>query len=281
MRGIGVDAGTPTPLIEGCHVPLHRPAPPAPPAGPLARFSPLANRAWRESPLRHFREQVVAELLVDAREVVLEPGSVYFSGSRHADTEVLALVVDGLVRAVITDSHGREMTIRYGGRGTVVGLPPVILGDSRGGGPSEEWLEAGGASLRGEALQRTTLLKLSPARFRNIASRHPDVAWASARYVIRETLAGQRLLAYGVFFPVRARVAQHLLHLAVRDGEALMVRVTHQDIANSIGTVREVVSRVLRALQDEGLVERDGQALRIVDPVALHAICARAMGDGD
>jgi len=48
------------------------------------------------------------------------------------------------------------------------------------------------------------------------------------------------------------RVARHLLRLS--DGSNGAVRVTHQEIASELGTSREVVSRILKDLEHDGLV---------------------------
>lgn len=48
------------------------------------------------------------------------------------------------------------------------------------------------------------------------------------------------------------RVARHLLRLS--DGSSGAVRVTHQEIASELGTSREVVSRILKDLEHDGLV---------------------------
>lgn len=243
-------------------------------ANPFVGFASNVRSAWNESFMAEFDDAAIAALLEDAREVRLEAGEVFYRGTHHADMVTLALVISGLLRTAVADHQGREMTLRYATEGAVVGLPAVILAGAPPAGERADplWLQVGGGSVSGEALQRSYVLKLSPARFRRMVSEQAAIAWPLVRYVARETLAIQQLLAEGVFLPVRARVARHLLDLAQRDGRNLMVRATHQEIANAIGTVREVVSRVLRSLQAEGQVLREGNDLILVDAAALHAM---------
>jgi CRP-like cAMP-binding protein len=80
----------------------------------------------------------------------------------------------------------------------------------------------------------------------------------------------QELIATNVFSPIRTRVARHLLMLATKQGREMVLRVSHQEIADAIGSVREVVSRALCRFQDEGLVERRGRLLVLRDPRALY-----------
>jgi CRP-like cAMP-binding protein len=47
---------------------------------------------------------------------------------------------------------------------------------------------------------------------------------------------------------------------------------THQDIANMINTSRETVTRALLALIQQGVVQKEGNRLVILDPVALQKL---------
>jgi CRP-like cAMP-binding protein len=73
---------------------------------------------------------------------------------------------------------------------------------------------------------------------------------------------------------MRQRVARHLLDLAVRESEGLVVYASHQNIADAIGSVREVVSRVLRELRADGLVDRAGERIILRRPTELHRLVA-------
>ena len=50
--------------------------------------------------------------------------------------------------------------------------------------------------------------------------------------------------------------------------------VTHQAIANELGSAREVVSRVLARFEREGLIESERGRIRVVDPAGLKRIAA-------
>jgi CRP-like cAMP-binding protein len=84
----------------------------------------------------------------------------------------------------------------------------------------------------------------------------------------------EQMLADGLFLSIRARVARHMMDLAVSHDGALVVAEGHQEIAEAIGSVREVVSRTLVQLRDEGVVDRRGGETVLRDPAALHAIAA-------
>jgi CRP/FNR family transcriptional regulator len=53
------------------------------------------------------------------------------------------------------------------------------------------------------------------------------------------------------------------------------VHATHQVLADELGSVREIVSRLLRVFEDKGWVDLAREKIRIIDPAALTAL-ARA-----
>ena len=66
---------------------------------------------------------------------------------------------------------------------------------------------------------------------------------------------------------VTGRLAKLLLDQAAQGQDA--VPLTRQQMAARLGTIREMVSRALRDLEDEGLVSRDGRQIVIADRAAL------------
>jgi CRP-like cAMP-binding protein len=63
-----------------------------------------------------------------------------------------------------------------------------------------------------------------------------------------------------------------MLDLAERDAGQLVVAASQQDIADAIGSVREVVSRAVLWLRDEGLIRRSGRVYVLDNPAGLHAM---------
>ena len=79
--------------------------------------------------------------------------------------------------------------------------------------------------------------------------------------------------AINTFGSVRQRVAAHLLDLASaqqRPGGQLMARVSQQELADAVGSVREVVARVLREFRRDRLVATAPDRIHVLDPAGLH-----------
>lgn len=49
---------------------------------------------------------------------------------------------------------------------------------------------------------------------------------------------------------------------------------THQELANELGSVREVISRMLRHFADQGLISLERGSIWVLDPVALQQLVA-------
>lgn len=68
------------------------------------------------------------------------------------------------------------------------------------------------------------------------------------------------------------RVAAFLLEEASIEGTN-QLKITHEMIANHLGSPREVITRMLRYFQNEGLVRLSRGAVALTDPDALVALC--------
>ncbi|WP_259311336.1 Crp/Fnr family transcriptional regulator [Capillimicrobium parvum] len=209
------------------------------------------------SPLASCTPALAENLLSDAREVTLGPGATFYRGTHHAETEKLGLVVTGLLRTFRRSLDGRQVTLRYAGPGRLIGLPAVL---------------GGGAGAEGQALLESQVLVLSASRFRAVARRDPDLAWAVAEHLADIVRHLSDNLSSHLFLPMRSRVAHHLLDMASAEGDRLVVRSSHQDLADAVGSVREVVSRTLRELTSAGYISRENGVLVINDPNSLHGV---------
>lgn len=214
---------------------------------------------WQGCALRKALGVNADELLADAREQVFEFGEVVYD---MTDTSPLILIVKGLVRVYCTSAQGRQATVRYAVPGNVVGLPFVLAPE----------IMAESEKFAVQALSRSHVLSFSPRTFRRVAQSNAQNMWPLFRELAESMITGQRLLSQNVFQPIRVRVARHMLDLSEKRENGLVVTVSQQDIADAIGSVREVISRVIVQLRDEGLIRREDGAYVIVDPTRLHMV---------
>jgi CRP/FNR family cyclic AMP-dependent transcriptional regulator len=209
--------------------------------------------------LSHLRElpaDVLEDLLTGAVRVKVPASSVFHREGE--DAPHLELVVSGLVRVYVTAPDGRTMTVRYCRPGALLGVMSLFIP---------------GFALPGtvQALVDAELLALSPSVARRAAAHDLRVARAFLREQSERAISFLYEVPGSVFTTVRQRVARHLLDLAAERGPELVVPVSQQQLADAVGTVREVVVRVLRELRTAGVIRTERDRIVIVDPARLAA----------
>jgi CRP/FNR family transcriptional regulator len=217
------------------------------------------------SHLRDLPPDLIGKLTAEARRVGIPAGE-----TTHREGEVepyLELVVRGLVRVHVSAPDGRTMTVRYCRRGALIGAPTLYaVGVERRFGI--------------QALSNSELLRLRPAIVRNLADRDARVATALLQETSERVLSFVAELSGTAFATVRQRLVRHLLDLASerQRGPELIAPLTQQELADAIGTVREVVVRVLRELREEGVIRTGRYGIAIEDPERLFGAAVARRG---
>jgi len=169
-----------------------------------------------------------------------------------------ALVIEGLLRVYMTSAEGRQVTVRYARDGDVLGIAVLV------GGPVDVGVQA---------LASSSLFSIDSRTLTQAARRDARVAWAVAEELNRRLYETLQQTAVNAFGSVKQRVAAHLLDLASaqqRPRGGLVARVSQQELADAVGSVREVVARVLRDLRLAGIVATASDSVLILDAPRLH-----------
>jgi CRP-like cAMP-binding protein len=220
--------------------------------------------AIAESSLDALSAAGLEELLASAYLTRHAAGTQFLYSYHNLPSDPPGLVVDGLLRVFRRDPDGRETTARYVNLGDLVGLTGLLAS-----GRQRMLAER----LNTDVVHATAVLRFDPAAFERVFDSEPAFARSLCRYLFARLLITQETLTGSMLLPVRARVAGHLLDLAERCGSELLVTAKPRRLAAASGSVREVVSRILRDLEREGVLKRDGSdRLRLVDTAALHRI---------
>ncbi|MEW2504063.1 Crp/Fnr family transcriptional regulator [Amycolatopsis sp. CA-161197] len=212
--------------------------------------------AWRHSHLAELPEDVRDAMLAEAFVVTVPAGNVIGENNRPT----LALIHSGLTRVVLSGPDGRTATVRYAGAGQILGLTSAIANGS-------PWL--------GYAITECRITFLNPETLRRFGQTDARVAWSLARQMARVCYEVIDTLGANVFGTIDQRVSRHLLELAVRQPEGLVVMADQHELAQSVGSVREVVARSLRSLRERGVLRRLPKGgLLIVRPEVLEGVAA-------
>jgi CRP/FNR family transcriptional regulator, cyclic AMP receptor protein len=217
------------------------------------------SSAVARSHLAPLPPEVLAELLSGAVRERVPAGALTHRQGEPAPH--LELVLSGLVRVFVTAPDGRTMTVRYCRPGALIGAVSLF---------SPGFL----MPATTQALVPAEVLKLAPAVARRAAARDVRVAGAFLRELSERVLSFVHEIPDSAFATVRQRVARHLLdlaseHAAQAAGPPLAVRVSQRELAEAVGTVREVVVRIMRELRADGVVRTGRDEIVIVDPTRL------------
>jgi CRP/FNR family transcriptional regulator len=124
-----------------------------------------------------------------------------------------------------------------------------------------------------QAITDSSLYALSVSQLKRLMSSDVRVANALCMEMAMRLQDYFGVLAAAHFGTLRQQVVRHILDLAAESqrGTTLIAPITQQELADAVGSVREVVARVLKALKKEGLVESGKGGITLINPVALQA----------
>lgn len=199
------------------------------------------------------------QALITQRAVLREvPAGAVLSG---AGTDCMGLLVlrSGRLRAYVLSQDGREVTLYRLTAGEIcLFSASCVLGTAQ-------------MDLTVEAEQDSTVWVIPPDVFRQIS--HESAA--AAGYV--NTLMARRfsevmwLVEQVMWQSMDRRLAAFLLEESELEHTDTL-RLTHEQIANHLGTAREVVTRMLRYFQSEGMVRLSRGTVAITDRRRLEAL---------
>lgn len=185
----------------------------------------------------------------------LRKGAVLFRSGD--DARAFLIVLEGRVTVTITGPNGREIMLYEVSRGeTCVQTTFAMLG----GQPYE------GEATVTEAAEAVAIPRPLFDRLMSESTAFRSFVFASFGRRLTDVI---HLLEKVAFVPIESRLAAMLLD---RAGDSARISVTHQDLAATIGSAREVVSRRLDGLRDRGVVELGRGVVTIVDRKALRDI---------
>src|SRR5262245_12585962 len=210
----------------------------------------LADTFWTELP------EPVLQRMLSCSSVRHVPARGTIFGL--ADPEPRAgILLDGTARAFLAAADGRQLTVRYARRGAFLARRSYLLG--------------GHSPVAIHAVTDVELLELDARPFLALVETEATVARAVLAELSRRLEDVYATVADSAFGTVREKIARHLLALSAdgRAGDRRIAPITQQELADGVGTMREVAARVLRDLRREGIVATTPGAIEILDPAKL------------
>lgn len=174
------------------------------------------------------------------------------------------IISRGQVRLFKSSPSGREQVLAVNVAGESVAEVPVF--------------DDGPYPASGVAIEETEIAFISRRDFHEYCLTHPEVALKVLAFVGARLRRLVGIIEELSFTTTRQRLVSVLVRLAQSEGRKsergieVLLPGSNQELANQLGTVREVISRNLMRLQAEGLLEVDARQIVIKDVKGLAAV---------
>jgi len=177
-------------------------------------------------------------------------------GEGEPSRDVYIVQKGWLLTSVLLGNGGRQI-MRIGLSGDILGLPHLAFQE---------------APETVTAVTDATLCPIERERMGGLFSDHPRLAALLFAITVAErTALADRLASVGRT-PARARVAALLCDIFARhrisqgpETDAIVLPLTQEEIGDATGLTAVHVNRMIRGLVDDGIIERSGSTIRLLD----------------
>jgi CRP/FNR family transcriptional regulator, cyclic AMP receptor protein len=199
-------------------------------------------------------ERILDELALGMRLQRVERGEILFwEGDPSAG---LHIIQRGSVKLFKTSAHGRELIIKVIEEGTTFDEVPVF---DRGQNP-----------VNAAALEESEIWVVEADAIQNAMSQHPEMCRAIVLNLTKNLRMLVGMLEELSFYQVTNRLARLISQLPPEQlSGSSSQRITQDQLAARLGTVREVVARSLRELERSGAIRVSRREIQVIDPGIL------------
>ena len=170
--------------------------------------------------------------------------------------DTLYLILEGSVSVMVEDEAepGHMMVVSYLNPGDFVGEMGLF----------EDEIQPRSAMV--VAKTACEVAEISYQEFHAVAAQHPEVLFAIGRQLGKRLRQTTRKLSDLAFVDVSGRIAHTLMDLckepdAMTHPDGMQIKITRQELGKIVGCSREMAGRVLKALEEDGLVSVSGKTM--------------------
>ncbi|CAN7510700.1 CRP-like cAMP-binding protein [Acidovorax delafieldii] len=159
-------------------------------------------------------------------------------------SNALYILLTGRARVMTSDSRGREVILATLAQGDYLGEMSIIDNEPHS------------ATVRAEV--QTDVLMLGRAEFARCLTENASMSLVVMRGLVKRLRHADRKIESLALLDVYGRVAHALLDFAVPDAQGQLLikdKISRQDLAKMVGASREMVSRVMKDLEERGFIE--------------------------
>ncbi len=171
------------------------------------------------------------------------------------DSDSIYYITNGSVTVLIENDSGREIIVAYLNKGDFFGEMALF-----GEGTRTAWVKA---------KTDCDVAELGYAKFVELSKQDSGMLFELTSQIVERLGKTTRKLGDLAFLDVTGRVARQLLDLceqpdAMTHPDGMQIKVTRQEIGRLVGCSREIVGRVLKTLEDQGLVQVKGKTMVVM-----------------
>ena len=212
------------------------------------------------------RSASMAEFLSAAHRRKYNRGSTIIFAGESSDS--IYYLLKGSVTVFIEDDSGHEIIVAYLNEGDFFGEMAMF-----NKGPRTAWVKA---------KTDCQVAELGYRKFVEVNRYNPSILYELATQLADRLDKTTQKVGNLAFLDVTGRVARTLLDLceepdAMTHPQGMQIKISRQEIARIVGCSREMVGRVLKTLEDQGLVSVKGKTM-VVLGTRQKAIPARGLG---
>ena len=181
---------------------------------------------------------------VPAKTVVIHAGDL---------PDILYYIVEGSVEVMIEDEDGNEMVLSYLNQGQFFGEMGLFY---------EQPTRSAWVRTRSQC----ELAEMTYPRFRQIANESPGLLFELATQLASRLQRTNKKLGDLAFVDVTGRIAHAIMDLcnepdAMTHPDGMQIKVSRQELSRLVGCSREMAGRVLKVLEEQGLLTASGKTI--------------------
>jgi CRP-like cAMP-binding protein len=170
------------------------------------------------------------------------------------------LILSGRVKAVKLSEDGRELVTGMYGPDEYLGIHAMLSGDHY--------------NETTEAVDDSTICLLPKDIVKQLLDTYTDIGQKFIKLLSSNLIEKEEQLLQLAYHSVRKRMAEILIRLAKQQNASeiseVQIRISREDLASMAGMATETVSRTLSDFKDEGIIEKKGSVIDIIDFPKLH-----------
>ena len=173
---------------------------------------------------------------------------LYYEGDTPAG---LYLIAEGSIKTIKTAEDGRQLITGLYQANDYINLNTLLL--------DEDFTETA------EAIENTSVYLLPKDQIINLLNKHPDISSQFIRILSNHIHEKEEQMLELAYLSVRKRLASILLRLSKKSQDVHEVVISREELAAIAGMALETVSRTLSDFKCEGILEKSGDLIKLLN----------------